>query len=349
MKNFKKTIAVVGAGLLLAAGMPFVVSADNTVDVRVRVEGDENNLYFDTIAVKSDKSEVTVADALKALDEQNDTIEIKGVDTGYITQVNDIAGGKYGGWDGWYYCVNGDVPMVGIGDYNLKEGDSVVLYYGGYPCQIPYADTEKISEGLISFKSNDMVFDSEGNSSNAVNPVTDAKVTVNGDNYTTNEKGEITIPEDKLTEQLAVQIEKKDSTGAPAVLRFEPDYVIEYKSDIGDTETSTETDTNSVTGFDSDPGTDSETDTSSETSSTTSSETSSNTSSAAASSTTSANNSSRTNTTNTTGTISKAAPQLSTESQTAQTGDGRIYFAVGVLAAAIIVGVIMLLVKKKED
>lgn len=297
------------------------------------------------VAVRSDKDKITVADALKILDEQNDAIEIKGADTGYITAVNDITGGKYGGWDGWYYSVNGESPMVGIGDYNLKEGDSVVLYYGGYPCQIPFADTENISDGIISFKSNDMVFDDKGNASTETNPVTDANVTVNGDNYTTNEKGEITIPEEKLAEQLAVQIEKKDSTGAPAVLRFEPDYVIEYKADTGDTEVTTETDrTASETDSESDTNTD--TDTSSTTSSETSSTTSSNTSSTSTSSTTNTNNN---NNTTTTGTITKAAPQLSTESQTTQTGDGRIYLAVGVLAVAVVVGVIMLLVRKKDE
>jgi len=351
MNHVKRIAAVIGAGIMLAASVPFSVSADNSLNVKMRIEGDEKNLFFDTVAVKSEKGDVTVADALITLDEQNDAIEIKGADSGYVTAVNDISGGKYGGWDGWYYSVNGEIPMVGIGDFNIKEGDSVVLYYGGFPCQIPYADTEKLSEGIIAFKSNDMEYDDNGNATPKVNPVTDANVTVNGDIYKTDDKGEITVPEDKLVSLLAVQIDKKDATGAPAVLRFEPDYVIEYDVQTTDSETTVETDTVS------DTDTATETDTASDVSGTestassdaSSNSASSNTSSAASSSVSSTTSSRTTTTTTTTGTVTKTVPQPSYESTAAQTGDGRIYLAVGVLAAAVIVGVIMLLTKKKSD
>lgn len=341
MSFLKRTIAVMSAGIMLAVSVPFAVSADNSLNVKMRIEGDEKNLFFDTVSVKSEKSDITVADALVTLDKQNDTIEITGADTGYITAVNGIAGGKYGGWDGWYYSVNGETPMVGIGDFNLKEGDSVVLYFGGYPCQIPFADTDKLSEGVIAFKSNDMVYDDKGNAAPEINPVTDANVTVNGDSYTTDEKGEITIPEDKLVSQLAVQIDKKDASGAPAVLRFEPDFVIEYTAPTTDSDSAADTDSASDTevNTETDTATDAATDTATDTASNVSSHIS--------------NSDTKSDPTQAfikhEQQLYKGEPQYYTGQDSAQTGDGRIYLACGVLAAAVIVAVIMILTKKKSD
>jgi len=52
----------------------------------------------------------------------------------YIESIGDLAGGKYGGYDGWLYAVkrNGAwiIPAVGVDRFELEEGDLVVGYYG---------------------------------------------------------------------------------------------------------------------------------------------------------------------------------------------------------------------------
>lgn len=327
MKKFTKTISAFVVAVMAAASMSVAASADASYDITFRVEGPESNIYYDTLTVPYDDN-LTAAEALAYLDEKSDEVKFTGVDSGYITDVNNISAGKFGGWDGWYYAVNGEAPSVAINDCVLANGDDIVLYYGGYPCQIPQADTSKLdSEGVIVFTSNDKEYDENFNASIVVNKVTDAEVTVNGDKYTTNEDGEIKIPADKLTSELSVQIEKKDESGAPAVLRFAPDYKLSYNGSLT-VDTETDTDTSSDTDTDSD----SDTDTSSD------KDASSNTSSKTTSTSTTTTTTTRTTSTTTTSAVATTA-----------TGDGRIYLAVGVFAVAIVIAILMVVLKKKSD
>lgn len=303
-------------------------SADSDYKITFRVESPNENLYFDTVSVPSDGS-LTAAEALQYLDEKSDDLEFTGADTGYISAVNGIAAGKFGGWDGWYYAVNNEAPSVGISDFSLSNGDSLVLYYGGYPCQIPNVDTSKLdSDGIIKFTSNDTEYDENWNPSVVVNGVADATVTVNSDEYTTNSDGEITIPSGKLESTMTLQIEKKDSTGAPAVLRLEPSYTVSCNVN-----TTSDTDSSS-TDSDKDTATDTDSD--------------KNTSSNASSTSSTAKVTTTTTTTKST-TTTTAATASQTAADAAQTGDGRIYMAVGVFVIAIVIVVIMLLLKNKSN
>ncbi|MFC5402229.1 S-layer homology domain-containing protein [Cohnella soli] len=53
----------------------------------------------------------------------------------YINSIDGIAGGKYGGYDGWSFAVvrGGDwiIPAVGTDAFLLEDGDEVVIYYSG--------------------------------------------------------------------------------------------------------------------------------------------------------------------------------------------------------------------------
>ncbi len=337
--NVTKKFCAAAAALVIVAA-PFYASADTALDIPIRVEGPDGNVYFETVKVSDTDSDITAADALVFADKQSDKLEITGADTGYITEVNGTASGKFGGWDGWYFSVNGETPAVGVAEYTLKEGDSLTLYYGGFPCQIPYADTSKLeSDGVIAFKSNDTEYDENWNATPVVNPVTDAEVTVNGEKFTTDKNGEIKLGTDKLAGDLTIQIEKKDATGAPAVLRFEPNYTIEGKADDN-------TDTASDTSSD-EKDSDTDTDTSSDKSS--DSDKDSDKSDSSKNGSSSSQSQSSNNTRSSAPAVTAAATAAPAAEAPAATGDGRTYLALGVFAAAAIIVLLMFVLGRKKN
>ena len=334
--KIKLTCAALAA-FVTAAFASVGAAAETSVNITLRIEGIDSNIYYEKLSVSDSDDDITAADALIFADKKSDTIEIKGADSGYITEINSVSAGKFGGYDGWYYCVNDNAPDVGVKDYKLKDGDELTVYYGGFPCQIPFAETEKLeSDGIITFKSNDMIYDENYNATPVVAAVKDADVTVNGEKYKTDEKGEIKLDTEKLNGDLSVQISAVNESGAPRVLRFEPGYTIAYKA--------TETDTDS--------GTDTETDTdSSSSSSESSSNSSSSSSSESSSSSSNSNTSSRSNSTNnnTTNTVTQYSAQTTTtvsQVVTEQTGDGRTYRALAVFAGAAILVVFLVIMGK---
>lgn len=334
MKNLKKAVSSIAAALIMMTAFSVVASASTELDINFRIEGPDSNIYYASLSVPYTGS-LTAADAFDYLDEQSDELEFIGVSDGYISDVNGIGAGTFGGWDGWYYAVNNAAPSVGIGDYTLSDGDDLVLYYGGYPCQIPVADTSKLdSEGIISFTSNDVEYDADFNATQVVNKVVDATVTVNGSEFTTDENGEIKIPAEELQNVLSVQIDKKDLSGAPAVLRFAPDYTLSYNG-VEDTDTASDTDKSSDTDTDSDTDTSSDTDKNTDSDKNTSS--SPNTASSKPAAGTAGSSGS-----------AKAAASTASAADSAQTGDGRTYIAIGVLVVAVVVVALMIVLKRKS-
>ncbi len=238
MKNTMKALTV---GLTLAlATAPLYVSALDEMSVTVRIEGVSENLYYDTLSVPCDMDGLTVQDVLTYIDERNESLTITGADTGYISEVNGDKAGKFGGWDGWLYAVNGVVPSVSISDYVLSENDSIVLYYGdpyGVGMQYPSVDVSKLTNGILTFTSEDTVYDENYNASVVVNPVTDMTVEwfytpknseeILSVTYITDKNGQIEIDKDYLTVgEHTIRVEKYNENGLPLVLRLPQDYVV---------------------------------------------------------------------------------------------------------------------------
>lgn len=170
MKIFNRIFAA-ALGLCLVAGGAFAVSADDTNDiaapaesedvniddynfVSLTVEGTDTLLFVETESVLKTET-VTVGDIIKMAMENNEDLNVVGVDDGYITSVNGLEAGTFGGYDGWMYAVEYfdyevsedgetinvnktiDIPMVGINDYVITGSCTVVLYYGDY--DMPFA------------------------------------------------------------------------------------------------------------------------------------------------------------------------------------------------------------------
>lgn len=233
-KNAKRFLCIVLAVMLIlsVSAIP-AYAAQGTMSITLRIEGINANMYYKTVSVPYTDS-LTLQAALAYIDAQESSIAITGANTGYITDINGESGGKFGGWDGWMYKVNGLEAPVGIDSYKLSNGDSVVLYYGdpyGVGMQYPAADTSLIAYGVIKFTSSDTTFDASYNPIVTVNPVVGATVTWNygskSATYITDKSGKITINKAQLTKGAhIIQISKKNGAGLPLVLRYAPGYTI---------------------------------------------------------------------------------------------------------------------------
>ena len=96
--------------------------ASKTIQVTVSIDGAG---YI--AAVKGKKVELeegsTVFDALKK------AATSIGGNKRYVSSINGLAEKEHGALSGWMYDVNGSTPMVPCGQYELKNGDSVLWHY----------------------------------------------------------------------------------------------------------------------------------------------------------------------------------------------------------------------------
>ena len=127
----------------------------------------------------------------------------------FITSINDIAGGKFGGWDGWMYFVNGMDPGVGMTDVEVKAGDEILVYYGDWgikPLSITLPETASKGQNIeIVVKAEDKV-------------VENAAVWVSGKKYITDKNGIVTVTIEELG-NLEIYAEKLDDSGKPLFVR----------------------------------------------------------------------------------------------------------------------------------
>lgn len=241
MKNLTKKFMLLLLStlfLITASSGSAVLAADKTMSVTIRIEGTEKNLFYETQDIPYTDT-LTLQKALSYIDTQEKDLTITGVDAAYITDINGDTAGKFGGWDGWLYTVNGEAASVGIDSLKLNDGDNIVLYYGdpfGVGMQYPVADTSDIKEGKIRFTSSDTTYDADYKATVAVNPVVGATVTwsngVKSTDYITDKEGVIILDKADLTSGAhAVQISKIGDAGIPLVLRYAPDYTIFINED----------------------------------------------------------------------------------------------------------------------
>jgi hypothetical protein len=122
---FKRSLTLVVVGMLALA----FVQAALAVSVHVRVEG-KTQTIFGAIEPKL-SVQATALDALQAASSAGEFYY-------HLTQyasgpfVDQI--GLYGttSTDGWFFKVNGVLSQVGAGDARLKDGDTVLWYWGVY-------------------------------------------------------------------------------------------------------------------------------------------------------------------------------------------------------------------------
>lgn len=226
MKFTKRIFAALLATAAIFCLGSIAVSAEVST-VTLRIEGITENLYYSEIELGDS---TTVADVIIAADTASDDISIIGADVSYITAVNDDIAGKFGGWDGWMYRVNNIEPSVGIGDYIVKAGDIIVLYYNdayGVGMQYPEINTSDIANGVIRFTSKDTTYDENFDAIVSENPVANMTVIIDETEYVTDADGKITVDTELLTAgEHTIKVSKVSDAGIPMVLRLAPDATV---------------------------------------------------------------------------------------------------------------------------
>lgn len=244
-KNMKRSIAravSVLAAAVLVAGC-FLTSAfaeEQEKTVSLRIEGIKGNVCEREFKTSAE----TLDGFFKDADEASDDFELTIVESdygAYVSAVNDEAAGAFGGYEGWLFTVNGADPGVGMSSVEIKEGDSVVLYYAdpfGAGFQFPEADLTKLDDGVISFTSKDTVYDENYNPSTEINPVSGMTVKwYTGEaefkEYVTDENGAVTVDKELLTKgEHRFEYSKYAENGMPLVLRGAVDCTVTVKNDV---------------------------------------------------------------------------------------------------------------------
>lgn len=118
-----------GEGRLYQVGKP-------PLSVSIQVEGPQGSIA-EGIAAGSN----VLAVLQNLLTEKQVPITVTDSSFGkYVSAINNIAAGTYGGYDGWMFDVNRDgqwsFPAVGMDAFELQKSDKVVVYYSGSDTQL---------------------------------------------------------------------------------------------------------------------------------------------------------------------------------------------------------------------
>ena len=176
----------------------------------LRIEGNSSCIFEGELTFSEGE---TLQNVLLAFDDANENITFKGTADSYISEINGEASGKFGGWDGWLFLLNGKMSDVGISDVRHKKGDSVVFFYGDpYGANGFLFPEYSVSEGKITFTADGK-------------PIEGLKVTLNGTEHLTDSTGSVSCAAGKYT----LQIAKYAESGLSLVLRLPEDTLVEVK------------------------------------------------------------------------------------------------------------------------
>ena len=225
--------------LLLCFTLP-LFAADSALTVDLRIEGRDENLFRGKVTAEQPQQN-NISDILKLADSQSESLFISGLDYGYITEINGVKTGQAPSKkDGYTVTVNGvRVPFEEIDTYQLKNNDSIIIYYAdnyGADMIFPMIDQKELDNGYVRFFYEKL---SEDGKSSTVLPIAGASVIwYCGDapfSYLTDSNGGIQIEKTALTSgSHRISIELDDENGTPMLLRLPPEFAIDVSVDIGD-------------------------------------------------------------------------------------------------------------------
>ncbi|KIL34542.1 hypothetical protein SD71_18850 [Cohnella kolymensis] len=217
--------------LYLAAKTSFE-AASYIKKVSVRIEGD-----MAAVASGSAQGGTALEAVEKLLKEKQLKAEIKETSFGkYISSINGIAAGKYGGFDGWMFAVirNGSwiVPAEGIGTFLLEDGDQVVVYYGGEatkladPVIVTPSQPKPGEDFTVAVTYRDWNWDK--NRFDEPKPLAGAKVSSGANEAVTDENGKATLK--GVAEGLyRLQVSSYAEGGAPKAVRLSVPLIVAGK------------------------------------------------------------------------------------------------------------------------
>ncbi len=194
--------------------------------VKVRIEGIEDNILNEEVTVKGS---LNVLNAIKkALDRENISYNIEKSQYGaYIKGINGEVAGKFGGWDGWLFLVNGISASESADSIKVNDGDYILLYYGMFEPdtlipKISAPNTVKAGK-RFTVKVSSSYYDWNDNAEKEVF-IENATVEINGEKYSTDKNGEAEIS--VLTPgDYEIKVYKNNISSYPSIVRSEPFYI----------------------------------------------------------------------------------------------------------------------------
>ena len=234
----KKLIALLLVALLLT-GTVFAAEdvlliapapgAAAPADITVHVIAPEGTLLHTTVPMTEGANALSVLQtALKAAD-MTCTVADSYYGGSYVTSLNGVAEGAYGGYEGWLYYVDGVSPLVNISDYALAGGELLQVIYADFDLLVPVVEATRDHKGVLTLTvtADVTTYDESWNITVTREPVAGAAVTVDGKTYTTDGQGKI-LPEEQGV--VTLQVEKQDEVGLPALLPFVPGYTLDLSA-----------------------------------------------------------------------------------------------------------------------
>ena len=168
-------------GQILSGATTVVQAVENNFEVTVQVQS------FDKVITVGTSSKANGFEALKEVLDKNN-ISMVATDGQYgkfISEVDGVKSGKFGGYDGWLYAINrnNSYPdiMTGIDGATLENGDKLILYYGDMGTlsanKIDYSTKEANKELTISLNN---TFKDWTTGNPVVQPISGIKAKIDG-------------------------------------------------------------------------------------------------------------------------------------------------------------------------
>lgn len=122
-----------------------IKNALTPISANIRIEGPDktiineiltlnNRIVFDYNGKAFDSKKITAyAYLMKALNKDEiSSVSDYGYGAPYVSTIDNVKGGKFGGWDGWMFLVNGVDPGDAMTNVEIKNGDNILVFYGDY-------------------------------------------------------------------------------------------------------------------------------------------------------------------------------------------------------------------------
>lgn len=143
--NEKNSLAPISGNIRIEGPDKTIIT--KTITLNNRIVFDNNGIAFDT---KKISAYAFLANALNGNGIPSHADYSYGAP--YISTINNVKGGTFGGWDGWMFLVNGVAPESGMTDVEIKNGDKIVVFYGDFgilPITLDINKDVKVSQSLV--------------------------------------------------------------------------------------------------------------------------------------------------------------------------------------------------------
>ena len=198
----------------------------------LRIEGVRRNLFYGQVPVQ--EGEVLLDAVCRVLSENQVDFTLSESELGRaLLSADGDSAAMFGGWDGWYFIVNGDDSDVGMDRYLPLPGDEILVFFsdpfGDPPTLLPLVTATRARDGIVTLhvEAKVKVLQQDQPMSVRSVPVSGAALTVDDVQYRTDEAGAAVLSAaDSAKERVSLQIEKADPAGRPLVVRLAPDYAV---------------------------------------------------------------------------------------------------------------------------